>query len=345
MTRNSLALLSISLGLCASGAVFAGTSGQQLAEGAGHSLIGRAAPPLVLKTIDGQSIDLAQLYGRQAVYLKFWATWCVPCRQQMPHFERTYERAGHDLAVIAVNVGFNDTVEDVKAYRESLGLHMPIVIDDGRVAEALHLRVTPQHVVVGRDGKILYIGHLVDERLESALKVAREQRPVPFSPGVTTSARPSELLVGAQVPATSLKTFDGSGISLSDPAGSRATVVMFISPWCESYLKQSRPERAAACERARVLSERMAAGASKMRWVAIASGLWATADDLAAYRLDKHVTIPLALDETGSVFRQFGVRDVPAFVVVDATGRIVGRTDGAHERLDEQLSRVAADTH
>jgi len=54
----------------------------------------QGAPRLNLETIDGDVIDLGGLYGRKAVYIKFWATWCVPCRQQMPHFEQAYETAG-----------------------------------------------------------------------------------------------------------------------------------------------------------------------------------------------------------------------------------------------------------
>ena len=77
------------------------TSGEERAEMAGQSLVGSFAPKVVLKTIDGQVIDLGKLYGNKAVYLKFWATWCVPCREQMPHFEHIYETAGPDLAVIA----------------------------------------------------------------------------------------------------------------------------------------------------------------------------------------------------------------------------------------------------
>jgi len=107
----------------------ADTSGQQLAETAGRSLVGQPAPRLVLTTIDGAKIDLGELYGRKAAYLKFWATWCVPCREQMPHFERTYEAAGPDLAVIAVNIGFNDTLADVQAYRRMMHIEMPIVIE------------------------------------------------------------------------------------------------------------------------------------------------------------------------------------------------------------------------
>jgi thiol-disulfide isomerase/thioredoxin len=103
-TMTLHAMLILAFGIAWVGAeAKAATSGQQLAESAGRSLIGKPAPRFVVTTIDGETIDLGRLYGKQAVYLKFWATWCVPCREQMPHFERTYETAGTDLAVIAVN--------------------------------------------------------------------------------------------------------------------------------------------------------------------------------------------------------------------------------------------------
>ncbi len=166
------------------GAAFA-QEGQQRAEAVGHTLIGSPAPRMVLKTIDGETIDLGKLYGKKAVYLKFWATWCVPCREQMPHFEKTFESRGSDLEVIAVNAGFNDSVEDVREYRKRLGIKMPIVIDDGTLGAALNLRVTPQHVVIGRDGRVQYVGHLANEPLEAALIAAR---------GATTGAAAGKLV-------------------------------------------------------------------------------------------------------------------------------------------------------
>ncbi len=87
----------------------------------------------------------------------------------MPHLERTFENAGPDTVVIAVNTNFNETPEGVAAFRKKFGLKMPIVMDDGRLAEAFHLRVTPQHVVIARDGRIAYVGHLVSPALEAAL--------------------------------------------------------------------------------------------------------------------------------------------------------------------------------
>jgi peroxiredoxin len=316
------------------------STGQERAVAAGTPLIGAAAPALQLTTIDGERIDLGKFYGHKAVYLKFWATWCVPCREQMPHFERTFEHAGGDLAVIAVNVGFNDTVQDIKAYRASVGLKMPIVIDDGRLASALNLRVTPQHVVIGRDGKILYIGHLADDRLENGLTTARTVSLTTAVGGAVARAPVRALGVGTKLPPMRLRAADGANVPLRDPNDARPTVLVFLSPWCESYLEKSRPGRSAACRVAREQSERLARD-SRRRWVGIASGLWAADEDLADYRKEKQVTLPLLLDETGAVFRRFGVTEVPTLFVIDGHGRIQARIDRVTDHLEAELNSVA----
>jgi peroxiredoxin len=314
----------------------AATSGQQLAENAGRSLIGKPAPRLVVTTIDGETIDLGRLYGKQAVYLKFWATWCVPCREQMPHFERTFETAGTDLAVIAVNTGFNDPIGDVREYRRKMGLTMPIVVDDGRFAAALHLRVTPQHIVIGRDGRIQYVGHLADARLDAALRAARtaaapagsdENAPAAAAPGVAQSEL-AQLAVGSQLPSKSAKTIDGRRFHFLDAHDSRHTVLVFLSPWCESYLETTRPAASANCRRMRE-EVTAVAGEGSARWLGVASGLWATPPDLREYRLKYHVNIPLALDESGALFRAFNVNEVPVVLVADGSGRIVRRIEAA----------------
>ena len=314
------------------------STGQELAQTAGASLIGTPAPRVVLTTIDGQRIDLGALYGRKAVYLKFWATWCVPCREQMPHFERTARHAGKDLAVIAVNAGFNDSIEDVKAYRSSVGLTMPIVIDDGRLAAALRLRVTPEHIVIGRDGRIQYVGHLVDERLTAALATAR-QTPAAARPDVPANPAERRYAVGDQAPAMSVATLDGAPFALQEPG--RTTALVFVSPWCESYLAKSRPQRAAACRAMREQVESLV-GTAQVRWLVVASGLWATREDLVAYRDEHKLAVPLALDESGTLFRSFGVRDVPAVVLLDANARIAQRFDRSDPRLASAIGVLGA---
>ncbi len=251
-----LVLVSIVALSLAGAALGAESSGEQRAQAAGRALIGTRAPRLVLKTIDGETIDLGRLYGRQAVYLKFWATWCVPCRQQMPHFEHTYETAGPDLAVIAINAGFNDSVEEVRAYRRELGITMPIAIDDGQAAGAFHLRVTPQHIVIGRDGRILYVGHLADAQLDAALAAARS---APAADGANdgaparTAAAARRYRIGDLLPELSPATLDGRRFAFYAPAARPSPadrehlagrlVLVFLSPWCESYSRHDAPRR------------------------------------------------------------------------------------------------------
>ena len=318
----------------------AASTGQERAAAAGAPLIGAPAPQIVLTTIDGARIDLGALYGRKAIYLKFWATWCVPCREQMPHFEHAFETAGPDLVVIAVNAGFNDTVDDVRDYRRALGLRMPIVIDDGRLAGAFNLRVTPQHVVIGRDGRIAYIGHLADARLDAALEAARRAKPA------SATAAPAQavaaLASGDHLPAWPVVTLDGERLALSGAGKGAPLVLVFLSPWCESYLAASRPARAAACRDARVAIDALAASAAGVQFLGIASGLWASRDDLAEYRSDHRVAVPLALDDSGALFRGFGVREVPVLILADRDGRIVDRFSDAnalHAALDRLGSR------
>jgi peroxiredoxin len=306
----------------------ASAGGQQRAQDAGRELIGKPAPKLVLTTIDGATIDLAQLYGKKAVYLKFWATWCVPCRQQMPHFEHTYETAGADLAVIAINTGFNDSLDAVRDYQRKLGITMPMVLDDGRAAAAFNLRVTPQHIVIGRDGRIQYVGHLADAPLDAALLAARSAAPhsAPAASAAIARANDAPVIhhyqVGDLLPAKGPRTIDGQAFALRDPESRRPTLLIFLSPWCESYLETTRPTLSANCRRMREQVEALR-GEPEVRWLGIASGLWADKGDLRDYRKQYAVRIPLSLDESGTLFREFNVREVPAALVVDKNGRIL----------------------
>jgi len=309
------------------------SDGQERAQNAGASLIGTAGPDMRLKTIDGAEINLASLYGKKPIYIKFWATWCVPCRQQMPHFEKTFERLNKDMAVIAVNVGFNDTVADIRAYRQELGLKMPVVLDDGRLADVLHLRVTPTHVIIGRDGKVLYIGHLVNSNLEEALAAAQAEHPSVIRTALQGTATTGDRGAKDDVRDLTIRGMDGSMIPAADPSGKQRTLLVFLSPWCESYLAKSRPQRSQECRKARLATEQLAQSERDVRVLGIASGLWAEAADLVEYRKENRISIPLALDETGDLFRRFGVTEVPVFIVVDASGHISARIDRVTDGL------------
>ncbi len=326
MTRGCLAACALlTLNAATAGAT---TSGPELAQSVARTLVGSAAPRLVLKTIDGETIDLGDLYGKRAVYLKFWATWCTPCREQMPHLEHTFESASSDLAVVAIDVGFGDSLEAIRAYRRESGITMPIVFDqDGHLGAAFGLRVTPQHIVIGRGGQIQYVGHLADARLEAALSTATSlsaEAAASAAPGTRAAADAPQFGLGDALPVQSVSLIDAAPFKFRPASAHRPTVLVFLSPWCESYLATTRPAVAANCRNVR---EQLSAHAhdQRVRCLGIASGLWAMPEDLRKYRDDYHVTMPLTLDASGSLFREFRVNDVPTVIVADGSGRIVHR--------------------
>ena len=84
-------------------------------------------------------------------------------------------------------------------------------------------------------------------------------------------------------------------------------------------------------------------GDPRLRWLGIASGLWANSQDLRQYRTQYKVTIPLTLDASGQVFRAFRVNEVPTVLIADAGGRIVRRIEGSAAQ-DGAALRTAIDS-
>jgi thiol-disulfide isomerase/thioredoxin len=112
---------------------------------------GRPAPALALTDLDGKAWSLAALKGRP-VLLNFWASWCEPCRAEMPSLEllaTRHERAG--LVVLAVN--YKEALPVIQRFLERLPFSLPILLDqDGDAASAWTPRVFPTTVLIGRDG-------------------------------------------------------------------------------------------------------------------------------------------------------------------------------------------------
>lgn len=315
-------------------------SGQARAETAGRELLGQPAARVAMSTIDGGRFELGPQFGRRPVYLKFWATWCVPCRAQMPGFERDYERLKDRFDVVAINTGFNDDIEAVRAYQREMGLTMPIVIDDGQLAAAFNLRVTPQHVVIGRDGRVLYVGHEADERLERALEAAVAELPTEGLRNSSASSQTRTFAVGDQPSQLNVSVVGGGAARIGGTtADGQIQVLLFLSPWCESYLEESRPAASRACRRARERAAELAAGGG-VRWLGVASGLWATPSEVRDFQSENNVAIPITLDESGDLFRAFGVHETPTIVLIDRNGRIA-RTLGPADFASDETNALA----
>ena len=121
---------------------------------------GTPAPGFELQLVGGgTTLALEQLRGK-IVLLNFWATWCEPCKDEMPAMERMYRAlAGSDFELVAVSVGEDEAVVDEFVNR--LGLSFPILLDPSKeVAIAYQAFRFPESLLVGRDGVVLerYVG-------------------------------------------------------------------------------------------------------------------------------------------------------------------------------------------
>jgi len=88
--------------------------------------------------------------------------------------------------------------------------------------------------------------------------------------------------------------------------------------------------------------EQLAKDDPQVRWLAIASGLWATPVELSDYRAQYKTEMPVTLDESGKLFRSFRVMNVPTVMLADADGRITRRIEGFDANLPVQLQRLAS---
>lgn len=125
---------------------------------------------IILKTVNGQEIDIDSYKGNTPVYIKFWATWCRDCMKQMPHLEATQKKYKGKIKIIAVNLGVNDDQSSVSNVIKKFNLSMDVVIDkDGELAQKLNLIGTPYHVVVNRVGQVVYKGYVDTNPVDDAI--------------------------------------------------------------------------------------------------------------------------------------------------------------------------------
>ncbi len=139
---------------------------------------GFAAPDFTLKTPTGETYTLSELRG-QAVLVNLWATWCPPCRAEMPAIEKMYqEYKDQGFIVLAVDMTYQDDPFAVAPFIQEYNLTFPILLEEtGDVAAAYQLRSLPSSYFINREGIIteVVIGGPMSEallrtRIEEILK-------------------------------------------------------------------------------------------------------------------------------------------------------------------------------
>jgi peroxiredoxin len=116
---------------------------------------GGATPALELEDVQGKTHRLSEYRGK-VVLLNFWATWCTPCREEMPSMASLEQSLqGRPFAVLAVNVG--EGASAARGFGEKMALRFPLLLDrDMNTTRAWGARVLPASYVIGPDGKVAY---------------------------------------------------------------------------------------------------------------------------------------------------------------------------------------------
>jgi peroxiredoxin len=154
------------------------------AAGAGQIASPRAgfpAPDFTLPTPGGETLRLADLRG-QVVIVNLWASWCLPCRAEMPALEAVYARQqARGLTVLAVNSTFQDQAEAAVKFAAEMGVTFPMLLDtDGAVSRRYLLRALPTTFFIDRRGVIRSViigGPMSPATLESQVELLLAEAP------------------------------------------------------------------------------------------------------------------------------------------------------------------------
>lgn len=152
------------------------------------SRVGDLAIDFTLKDLNNRTYTLKDLRGKQVVQVVFWATWCVPCLQEVPTLRSVRDKY-HDrgLEILAIVVNLSQTKDNVKAVARDFKINYPILWDgEGEVQDRYNVAFIPQNFLIGKDGVIRYAGTALpadyETLLDSLLKEGGAARPAHQSP-------------------------------------------------------------------------------------------------------------------------------------------------------------------
>jgi cytochrome c biogenesis protein CcmG/thiol:disulfide interchange protein DsbE len=155
----------------------AGGSGPSSAADAQHPLLGAAAPAFELSSPDGKQKVSSSAYTGKVVVVDFWATWCAPCKQSFPAYQRLAQKFGSKLAVIGISV--DEDPAGIAKFAKDTGAKFPLAWDDGQIPSKSYQPSTmPTSFVIDQGGIVRFVHsgfHAAEEReieseIESLLK-------------------------------------------------------------------------------------------------------------------------------------------------------------------------------
>ena len=125
------------------------------------ALVHQPAPEFAVSTLDGQTVSLKDFHGQKKVVVSFWASWCGPCRLEMPELTEFYKQnhnASSDFEILAVSI--DEDPQAAARFAAANKLNFIVLLDPKqKMAEAYQVEGIPTMFVIDKDGKITY-GHM-----------------------------------------------------------------------------------------------------------------------------------------------------------------------------------------
>lgn len=122
------------------------------------ALINQAAPSFELPALDGQKFSLASFHGKKKLVISFWASWCGPCKTEMPVLREFYERHRKDadkFELLAVSIDSDQS--DAERFASEMKLPFPILLDPkSQAADLYSVDAIPALFIINEDGKVIY---------------------------------------------------------------------------------------------------------------------------------------------------------------------------------------------
>ncbi|TKD72279.1 peroxiredoxin family protein [Pseudalkalibacillus hwajinpoensis] len=117
---------------------------------------GQIAPDFTLQTPNGETVQLSDYRGERVI-VNFWATWCPPCRAEIPDFQKLYE--DKDVEILAVNLTeTEESVDEVKKFIKEFEMTFPVVMDDSsEVSDTYQVRAYPTSYMIDSEGRIQFV--------------------------------------------------------------------------------------------------------------------------------------------------------------------------------------------
>lgn len=242
-------------------------------------------------------VNLATIDPSKATYIKMWATWCKPCMQQMPHFQNIYEKYGDKMNIFAVNININEEAKYIDEVIKKFGLTMPVLLDnDGLLGVELGLVGTPYSVLINTDANIVYTSHESDTILDTFIaKLAQGQK---------LESQQIDLLT------------EQEKNSLIQPWLQGDHTLFFSATWCDWYLKDSRPNMSANCEKIQTDINTLSKQSSAPLWHGFVNHLWTDQQSVDDFRQLYQIEFEVDIDIGGLLFNHFNIRQIPTIITI-----------------------------